>query len=218
MTSADRTWQRHDWQGTAADFHSLEPSSERGLWWCNVDTPALIVGSSQDVSAVNAVCAAEKGIDVVRRRSGGGIVFVHPSDSVWIDITIPRDDSLWVDDVAESMLWLGSVFVHALSPWLKTSVYTHKFSAEDFGRDICFVSHSPGEVFAGDAKVVGISQRRTRDGARFQCVMYRQWNPHEWASCVQAHDAARAANDVAVATVGATAHDIVTAVHNALPL
>ena len=218
MTSADRTWQRHDWQGTAADFHSLEPSSERGLWWCNVDTPALIVGSSQDVSAVDAVCAAEKGIDVVRRRSGGGIVFVHPSDSVWIDITIPRDDSLWVDDVAASMLWLGSVFVHALSPWLETSVYTHKFSAGDFGRDICFVSHSPGEVFAGDAKVVGISQRRTRDGARFQCVLYRQWNPHEWTSCVHAHDAARAANDVAVATVGATAHDIVTAVHNALPL
>jgi lipoate-protein ligase A len=218
MTSADGTWQRHDWQGTAADFHSLEPSSERGLWWCNVDAPALIVGSSQSVDTVRSVCAAENGIDVVRRRSGGGIVYVHPSDSVWIDITISREDPLWVDDVSSSMLWLGGVFVDALSPWLTTSVYTDAFSAGEFGREICFVSHSPGEVFAGDAKVVGISQRRTRDGARFQCVLYRQWNPSEWTPCIDARAAADAASSLRVATVAATADQIVTAVHNALPL
>ena len=27
------------------------------------------------------------------------------------------------------------------------------------------------------AKIVGISQRRTRDLARFQCTMYLQWDP-----------------------------------------
>jgi hypothetical protein len=29
----------------------------------------------------------------------------------------------------------------------------------------------------GDRKLVGISQRRTRDGARFQCVVHRRWDP-----------------------------------------
>ena len=68
-------------------------------------------GSTQSVDDVNQNSADESGVLVSRRRSGGGAVFVHPSDSVWIDITISRDDPLWKDDVAQSMLWLGEFFV-----------------------------------------------------------------------------------------------------------
>lgn len=44
-----------------------------------------------------------------------------------------------------------------------------------------FCWHGLGEVLSGGRKVVGISQRRNRDGARFQCVLYRQWRPEEYA-------------------------------------
>ena len=217
MVFLARTWQRHDWQGTAGDFHSLDPVAERGLWWCTVESPALIVGSSQTVDVIDTDRAVQRNIDVVRRRSGGGVVFVHPTDSVWMDITISREDPVWTDDVTTSMLWLGDVFVQALSPWINTSTRRDAFNSGEFGRDICFVSQSPGEVFASEAKIVGISQRRTREGARFQCVLYRRWNPAEWIDCLASVDVERASQALAVATVNARALDIVDAVHAALP-
>ena len=46
---------------------------------------------------------------------------------------------------------------------------------------ICFAGVGPGEVLIDGAKVVGISQRRTRAGARFQCAVLRTWDPAELA-------------------------------------
>lgn len=210
-------WKRHHWRGTAGDFHALNPASERAVWWCDVSQSALIVGSSQSVDLIDRECADTHHIEVVRRRSGGGLVFVHPSDSVWIDVTISRDDPLWTDDVTSSMLWLGEVFVQALSPWISAATYRDAFVAGEFGRDVCFASHSPGEVFVGDHKLVGISQRRTREGARFQCVLYRQWNYAEWLSCVTSPHAVAGLQQLHIATVDVAAGDIVDAVVNALP-
>lgn len=218
MTSDDTLyWRRHHWHGTAADFHARDLPSERALWWCDINAPALIVGSSQSIDVVSAECAGQRDFDVVRRRSGGGMVFVHPDDSVWVDITITRDDPLWVDDVSQSMMWLGEVWVSALSPWLDTATWTNRFSAGDFGKDICFASSAPGEVFAGNNKVVGISQRRTREGARFQCVLYRAWNPRQWAPCIIDAHIEEAATRVAVETINATAVNIVDAIFTSLP-
>ena len=49
---------------------------------------------------------------------------------------------------------------------------------------VCFAGLGAGEVTAAapaaDArppKLVGISQRRTRDGARFQCAVLHHWDP-----------------------------------------
>lgn len=217
MSSVVSSWNQHHWQGTAGDFHALDPDTERALWWCDVTRAALIVGSSQSVDVVDGECAAQHDMDVVRRRSGGGLVYVHPVDSVWIDVTITRDDPLWVDDVSSSMLWLGDVFVTALAPWVSATCFRGGFTAGEFGREVCFASHSPGEVFVGDKKLVGISQRRNRDGARFQCVMYRQWNSDPWLSCLASPHFVEGVRQLQVATLDVAADHIVTAVHNALP-
>jgi lipoate-protein ligase A len=218
MSSMTSLWNRHHWRGTAGDFHALNPAGERALWWCDVSQPALIVGSSQSVDLIDRNCAMSREIEVVRRRSGGGLVFVHPSDSVWIDVTIPRDDPLWTDDVSSSMLWLGDVFVQALSPWVAASRFQERFSAGEYGRDVCFASHSPGEVFVGANKLVGISQRRTRDGARFQCVLYRKWTSDTWLSCVTSPHAVAGVQQLHIAALDVSAVDIVDAVFDALPL
>ena len=42
---------------------------------------------------------------------------------------------------------------------------------------VCFAGLGSGEVTIGGAKAVGLSQRRTRAGARFQCTCYRRWRP-----------------------------------------
>jgi len=46
---------------------------------------------------------------------------------------------------------------------------------------------------------VGISQRRTRDGARFQCVVHRGWDPRPLLDLLAMTDDDRrdAANDLA---------------------
>ena len=209
-------WGRHDWTGTAADFHAMELPYERALWWCNVETPTLILGSSQSLDDLNQKSADESGVLVSRRRSGGGAVFVHPSDSVWIDITISRDDPLWKDDVAQSMLWLGELFVEALSPWVHAEVFRDTFSNGIDGRVVCFASSSPGEVFIGANKLVGISQRRGRDGARFQCVLYRHWRPGEWSQILASSDVRSRVAEIAVSTLDIPAQTIVNAISGQL--
>ena len=216
MTTPSMEWGRHDWTGTAADFHAMELPYERALWWCNVETPTLILGSSQSLDDLNQKSADESGVLVSRRRSGGGAVFVHPSDSVWIDITISRDDPLWKDDVAQSMLWLGELFVEALSPWVHAEVFRDTFSNGIDGRVVCFASSSPGEVFIGANKLVGISQRRGRDGARFQCVLYRHWRPGEWSQILASSDVRSRVAEIAVSTLDIPAQTIVNAISDQL--
>ena len=42
---------------------------------------------------------------------------------------------------------------------------------------VCFGGLGPGEVTLHGQKVVGVSQRRTREMARFQCVVHQRWSP-----------------------------------------
>ena len=218
MTTPLMEWGRHDWTGTAADFHAMELPAERALWWCQVQDPTVILGSTQTVDDVDQNIAVESGLLVSRRRSGGGAVFVHPTDSVWVDITISRNDPLWKDDVVQSMLWLGDLFVEALSPWVQAQVYRDSFSTGVDGRVVCFASSSPGEVFVGTNKLVGISQRRSRDGARFQCVLYRQWQPTEWSHVLASPDVRSRVADIPVATLDIPALTLVNAISEQLSL
>jgi len=218
MTTPLMEWGRHDWTGTAADFHAMDLPAERALWWCQVQDPTVILGSTQTVDDVDQKNAVESGLLVSRRRSGGGAVFVHPTDSVWVDITISRNDPLWKDDVVQSMLWLGDLFVEALSPWVQAQVYRDSFSIGVDGRVVCFASSSPGEVFVGTNKLVGISQRRSRDGARFQCVLYRQWQPTEWSHVLASPDVRSRVADIDVATLDIPALTLVNAISEQLSL
>ncbi|MEO8162896.1 MAG: hypothetical protein ABI590_03865, partial [Ilumatobacteraceae bacterium] len=45
-----------------------------------------------------------------------------------------------------------------------------------------FAGLGPGEVLTNGRKVVGISQRRTNQSARFQCFVHRRWVPQTFLS------------------------------------
>jgi lipoate---protein ligase len=217
MTARAGGWDRHEWNGSAEGFHSLHPDLARAVWIGNITHPALILGSSQSPHDVDADAAHNAGIDIVRRRSGGGAVWVHPQDSVWIDVTIARSDPLWVDDVTTSMLWLGEVLRQALAPWVTTTMHTGAYESGVDGRSVCFASASPGELFVGSSKLVGISQRRSRDGARLQCVLYRVWDPSMWVQCLSDEALRERVRNMSVATLDVAHSDIFDAVSNALP-
>nr|WP_162251559.1 hypothetical protein [Nocardioides sp. Root682] len=169
--------------GSIADFHARpipEDLAAAEVWSFEPDHSALVLGSAQDHTVADADATAAAGLDVVRRRSGGGAVFVDPARSVWLDVVVPRTDPRWSDDVRKATYWLGEAWQRALSTLgLETELYRGGLEQTPWGRLVCFAALGPGEVLVGGRKLVGISQRRTRAGARFQCIAYDRWDPYD---------------------------------------
>lgn len=174
-------WSLRHVTGTAAELHAMDDFSAREIRTCIPSGPAVVLGSAQVDADVDRSVAGSLGLEVVRRRSGGGAVFVDPVDSVWVEAWIPRGDPLWTDDVSTSMLWFGGAMRQVLAGRIDCAVATTPFDAGRHGRSICFLSTAPGEVVSPGGKVVGISQRRDRRGARLQALLYRRWDPARWA-------------------------------------
>jgi lipoate-protein ligase A len=161
---------------SVADFHALDvpDPAERAVWIADPIGPALVLGSGQPESDVRPDVA----IDVVRRRSGGGAVLVVPGDVLWVDVIVPAGDELWDDDVARASHWLGEVWAAALGELgVEAAVHKDRLVPSRWSPAVCFAGRGPGEVTVSDRKVVGISQRRTRASARFQCAALGRWDP-----------------------------------------
>ena len=147
---------------------------------CTVVGPdALVLGSTQKIHDVDRARAAHDGVDVVHRGSGGGAVWVGPGSQVWLDVWIPRGDPLWHDDVIASSVWLGETWRGALDELGAAALLVHRGRATrtEWSDVVCFAGVGPGEVTKGPAKVVGIAQRRTRDGARLHSMAMLSWHP-----------------------------------------
>jgi lipoate-protein ligase A len=165
--------------GSAGEFHArdLPLPPRRRVQVLEVDRPALVLGSTQPAAHVDAAAAAAAGIEVVRRRSGGGAVLLEPGGAVWVDVVVPPGDPLWHDDVGRAAHWLGDAWVAALAG-LGVAARAHHggLVRTPWSDRVCFAGLGPGEVQVAGRKVVGISQRRTRAGARFQCAALRSWD------------------------------------------
>ena len=176
-------------RGSAGELHDLLPPDDgrRRLWVLDVTAPAVVLGSTQAAEVVDGVAASAAGVDVVRRRSGGGAVWVEPGDPVWVDVIVPRDDPLWDDDVGRAFLPVGRAWSVALAAVGVggTAVHDGAMVTTEWSSLVCFAGRGPGEVLRGERKVVGISQRRTRAGARFQCALPRRWDPGPLASLLR---------------------------------
>lgn len=179
-------WATSVLSGTAERLHHQDLPWSRGVWLSRPSRPALVLGSTQSVADVDPEGLTRLGLDLARRRSGGGAVHVS-DDCIWIDVTISRGDPLWLDDVSGSSTWLGRAWVEALQPAGLGQLRVHEGAMvhHRLERTVCFAGLAPGEVTdSSGAKVVGISQRRGRDGARFQCVVHLRWLPAAFAGAL----------------------------------
>jgi lipoate---protein ligase len=175
------SWQVEQRRGSAAALHGAEMPDAPGrrVWVLEVERPALVLGSTQDERVVDHGVAASLGIEVVRRRSGGGAVLLVPGEVAWVDVIVPAGDPLWDDDVGRSSQWLGRLWQDVLRDRGidGTEIHSGPLACGPLGRLVCFCAVGPGEVTRGERKLVGISQRRSRAGARFQCAVYVHWDP-----------------------------------------
>lgn len=166
-------------RGRADALHRLDPPhpATPTVWVFDVDTPALVLGSTQPETDVDAAALVSAGADLVRRRSGGGAVLLVPGQVVWIDVILPRGDPLWSDDVGLAFHWMGDTWATALRTLgLDPTVHKGRLMASRWSRTICFAGVGPGEVLAAGHKVVGLSQRRSRDGGRLQSVVHTRFD------------------------------------------
>jgi len=173
-------WPVEHMAGAAADFHArpLPSGDGRLVTVLAADRRALVLGSTQRDDVVDADAVAAAGVDLVRRRSGGGAVLVDPRTTVWIDVDLPVDDPLWTDDVGRSFGWLGQAWAGALGALgLDAGVNPGGMCTTPWSRLVCFAGLGPGEVTVGGVKAVGLAQRRTRHGARFQTAVNLAWDP-----------------------------------------
>ena len=218
------TWAVEHRRGSAANLHArtVPEPTRRTVWILEAERPALVLGSTQPDTDVDDAAMLASGVELARRRSGGGAVLVEPGGCLWVDVVLPRDDLLWDDDVGRAFVWLGEVWAAALTGLgLPGEVHRGRLLRNEWSSRVCFAGIGPGEVTAGGRKVVGISQRRTRDAARFQCVVLFDWQPSALLSLLAVSDAERVAGEralvAAAAAVDLPPDSLEAAFLNALP-
>ncbi len=180
--------------GLAQDFHQrpfpidqqfpptdqLQPTDRfpPTVWIHRVTKPAFVLGSTQDESILRADQARAAGYEISNRRSGGGLVLVSPMTSCWIDILLPVDHPYWENDISLAFHWVGELWAEALRELGVHGCQVHQgpLLNREHGRVLCFAGLGPGELTLEGRKIVGLSQRRVRAGARFQGLLVSSWD------------------------------------------
>jgi lipoate-protein ligase A len=167
--------------GAPGDLAALGLPSPVGrlLRWCHPDRAAIVLGRAEVVAHLNLDEAQAAGLPVVRRPSGGAAILVRPGDLVWADVIIPAGDVLWDHDVGRAAWWVGEAWAQTLRSLGLVGVRVHRAApvGSPWSDRLCFAGLAAGEVTVDGPKVVGISQRRTKEGALFQCGCLLRWDP-----------------------------------------
>ena len=140
-----------------------------------------------------------------------------PGEFVWLDLVIPASDVLWADDIAAAMLWVGELWQRALGDLRVATAVSIESVPSPWSRQVCFAGVGSGEVVFNDRKFVGVSQRRTRAGARFQSLCHLRWRPELVAALVASPRPLAADLAACVATVAAPMDAIRDALVRNLP-
>jgi lipoate-protein ligase A len=166
---------------TAADFHAriVADPAPMEIWWHDITSPALVLGSTQSADVVDEQACDRAGVEVVRRRSGGGAVLLVPGVVTWVDVIVPAGSPGWAADIHAPMVWLGRHIADVLGELLgerTVSVHEGPMVSTAWSSAVCFDGLGAGEVLLDGEKLVGISQRRTRHAARLQCCWYSRYD------------------------------------------
>jgi lipoate-protein ligase A len=155
------------------------------LRWYGAEARALVLGTSQKLTDVDASAYRNAGVTLHRRASGGAAVLFVPA-MLMQDIALPTGHRLFSADVTESYRWLGEVWLATLA---RLGLAVRLVSVAEARADTvalhpllkkaCFGGRSPYEVMVGERKLVGFSQVRRRQGALLQVGVYRRWQPQQ---------------------------------------
>jgi lipoate---protein ligase len=180
--------------GQLFDVESFRQEPRRLAQQREATRSTVVLGSTQAMDLLDGERVHQSGVEVLRRRGGGGTVLLQSGDHLWIDAWVPRDDPLWNVDVSAAAAWVAAWWIAALE-----GLGLHDFEAHAgraapgaWGELVCFAGRGPGEVFHHGRKVMGLSQWRSREGALFSTCAYTHWDPEPLIELMQVDDTARA--------------------------
>lgn len=180
MTRGPDGWAVEKVRVSAEAVQSFDPpgAANRTVRVLEIERAMIVLGSAQPESDLDLDAVAREGIAVARRRSGGGAVLLVPGEHVWIDFWIPVGDRLWHHDIVRAATWAGRAWAGAARTLGLTAVTVHggPVVTTPWSARVCFAGRGPGEVLAGDRKLVGLSQRRTREWSRLSTMAHRRWD------------------------------------------
>ncbi len=120
---------------------------------------------------------------------------VLPDGQVWLDLFVPAGDPLFERDVARASHFVGEMWREALATLSgggpEFVVHTGGVVSSRWSRSWCFSGLGPGEVTRAGRKIVGLSQRRNRDGAWFFTMARCDLDPGLDASFVSGTESER---------------------------
>ncbi len=139
-------------------------------------------------------------------------MLVTPGDPVWVDVWLPSGDLLWDRAVDRAFHWLGQAWVDALGRAGLAGATAHRegfVACTRWSSLVCFGGVGAGEVVAADGrKVVGLAQRRTRDGAWFHGACVLRWDPAPLVELLALDPAERQAATAGLGSAVAGAADL----------
>lgn len=149
------------------------------LRWYRATRPTLVLGRGQRTLPTTA------DLPVVARHSGGGAVLMD-TDLLSLDVLVPADHP-WLEGGPGAVFApVGASWAEALRAVGVPDVAVHHGPAaarrqgdarEQLLAAVCYATLGRGEVTAGGRKLVGLAQRRRRQGALVQCGLLRRWRP-----------------------------------------
>jgi lipoate---protein ligase len=207
VTTAEPGWRVEHLRGSAAALHAREIPEHPvpTVWFLDAAAPAVVLGSAEPENHIDRDRTAAAGLELVRRRSGGGAVLVEPESCTWVDLIIPAGHPLWRPDVGVAMHWIGDLWSAALADLgVASTVNRAGMRPTEWSPMVCFAGLGPGEVVDGAGrKLVGVSQRRTRRAARFQSLAYHAAPAGDLVEVLALDDTRRAAlREALAATTG----------------
>ncbi|BCX02446.1 MAG: octanoyltransferase LipM [Candidatus Roseilinea sp.] len=137
-----------------------QPPTLRLYGW---QPPALSLGQSQRIDAVDEARCRADGIGIVRRPTGG-LAILH-ADELTYSISLPITHPIAEGDVMTSYRRIAAAIMHALRLLGVPDVGANRVAQEDKAKGpVCFEAPSDYEVVGGGRKLVGSAQWRRVDG------------------------------------------------------
>ena len=144
----------------------------------------------------------------LQRPSGGGAVLMD-DDFLSLDVLLPAAHPWLADpDLGAVFEPIGAAWADGLRALGVTGLDQHlgPATASRLGpeaqrplAEVCYASLGRGELTVDGRKLVGLSQRRRRQGALIQCGIHRRWRP---APLIEALGVGEAATAIEAAAIG----------------